>query len=165
MLRRVRRTRSGEVQLRLSDEERRLLRTLPSQLEQLLEEDPEDPSLRRLTPPAYVDQPELEAEYRRFMSDDLRERLLAALATMAETVDADRLSEDQAQRWLAALNSLRLVIGTRLDVSEEMAGADIDPEDPDALLLAVYGYLSWLQDELVDALVGGLPAPRPDAEA
>lgn len=154
--RRVRRTRAGEVVLRLSAEERQVLRALPGQLRHLLVDEPDDPALRRLTPPAYSGDPEHEAEYRRFMGDELRERRLAALALMDETVDAERLSEEQAQAWLAALNSLRLVLGTRLDVTEEMAGAELDPDDPRAPLLALYGYLSWLEDQLVEALAGAL---------
>ncbi|MDP9386808.1 MAG: DUF2017 domain-containing protein [Actinomycetota bacterium] len=154
--RRVRRTRAGEVVLRLSAEERQVLRALPGQLRHLLVDEPDDPALRRLTPPAYSGDPEHEAEYRRFMGDELRERRLAALALMDETVDAERLSEEQAQAWLAALNSLRLVLGTRLDVTEEMAGAELDPDDPQAPLLALYGYLSWLEDQLVEALAGAL---------
>ena len=156
--RRVRRTRNGELQLRLSDEERDLLRKLPDQLREMLDEEPDDPALRRLSPPAYADVEEEahEAEYRRFMGDELRQRRLAALALMGETIDADRLSEEQAQGWLAAINSLRLVLGTRLDVSEEMASAEIDPEDPLAPVLALYGYLSWLEDQMVEALSCGL---------
>lgn len=153
----VRRLRSGEIQLRLSAEERQVLRSLPGQLREAIVDDPDDPSLRRLAPPAYSEEPELEAEYRRFMGDDLRQRTLAALALMGDTADADRLTEEQASAWLSALNSLRLVLGTRLGVTEEMYGADLHPDDPAAPHLALYGYLSWLEDELVGALAGGLP--------
>jgi hypothetical protein len=53
------------------------------------------------------------------------------------------------------LNDLRLVLGTRLDVTEEM-DFDLDPSDPSAAELAVYAYLSWLQEQLVEALAAGL---------
>lgn len=154
--RRVRRTRSGEVTLRLGEEERQVLRSLPGQLRRLLLEEPGDPGLRRLSPPAYAHDAEHESEYRRYMGDDLRDRRLAALEVMDATVDAERLSEEEAQAWLAALNSLRLVLGTRLDISEETAAERVDPDDPQAPALALYGYLSWLEDQLVEALAGGL---------
>ncbi|MGH9164514.1 MAG: DUF2017 family protein [Acidimicrobiales bacterium] len=141
MGRSIRRVRSGGVQLRLGEEERTVLRSLPSQLRELLEEAPEDPSLERLFPPAYLAHPDHDAEYRRLMNDDLRERRLEALAVMEKTADADRLSDDEAGAWLAALNSLRLVLGTRLDVSEDMVGAGIDPDDPRSPGLALYSYL------------------------
>ena len=142
----------GALKLRLRAEERDLLRRLPGQLRELLSDAPDDPALERLFPPAYASDPEHEEEYRRLMGDELRSRHLAALAVLEETVDADRLTAEQAAGWLAALNDLRLVLGTRLDVSEEMLGDDVDPEDPDAPALALYGYLSWLQDQVVEAL-------------
>ncbi len=142
----------GALRLRLRAEERDLLRRLPGQLKELLSDAPDDPALRRLFPPAYSDDLEREAEYRELMADELRSRHLAALAVLEETVDADRLTAEQAAGWLAALNDLRLVLGTRLDVSEDMLGDDVDPDHPDAPALALYGYLSWLQDQVVEAL-------------
>ena len=160
----VSRRRNGELSLRLSAREREVLRTLPGQLRELLLSTPDDPSVRRLHPPAYTDRPSHEEEYRRFMGDDLQESHLAALAVLEESVDADRLSEEQAQGWLSAINALRLVLGTQLDVTEDLDGAGIDPEDPRAPGLALYGYLSWLLDQLVDALAAGLPVVPPDED-
>ena len=54
-------------------------------------------------------------------------------------------------RGSAALESLRLVLGTQLDVTEESYGP-FDPADPDAPRLALYHWLSWLQEEVVQAL-------------
>ena len=159
----VSRLRSGDLRLNLSSEERDVLRTLPDQLEEVLELAPDDPSLRRLSPPAYADRPEHEAEYRRFMGDDLRERQRGDLDVLRRTVDARRLSEEQAHGWLRALNSLRLVLGTQLDISEDLDGSEVDPADPQAPGLALYGYLSWLLDQLVDALAEGLPEVPPEA--
>ncbi|HSH60130.1 MAG TPA: DUF2017 family protein [Acidimicrobiales bacterium] len=152
--RRITRTRNGEIRLRLPHEERELLGGLPAQLRALLREDPDDPALRRLFPPAYSEHPENESEYRRLMGDELMERHLSALAVLEETVGTDQLTPDQAHRWLAALNELRLVLGTRLDVSEDPIGDDVaaDPEDPEVAALGLYHYLSWLQEQLVEAL-------------
>lgn len=153
--RRIERLGGGGLRLALSAEEREVLRDLPGQLRELLAEEPDDPVLQRLFPPAYAGDAEREAEYRRFMGEELKASHLASLAVMEETVDAERLTEDQAAGWLAALNDLRLVLGTRLDVSEEMLGMDVDPSDPDAPTLVLYGYLSWLEEELVEALSSG----------
>jgi Domain of unknown function (DUF2017) len=148
------RTKTGEVRLRLPAEERELLEALPGQLRALLDEDPEDPALRRLFPPAYVENPENESEYRRLMGDDLRERHLSALAVLEETAGAEHLTEEQANGWLSALNDLRLVLGTRLDVGEDTLGSDeeLDPGDPSGPALGLYHYLSWLQEQMVEAL-------------
>lgn len=153
--RRIERTREGEVRLRLPREERELLRSLPAQLRRLLDEAPEDPSLERLFPPAYDDD-ESEAEYRRLMGDELLDGRRKALRVLEETLDRDRLSAEQAQAWLTALNDLRLVLGTRLDVRDETLLASLRPDDPRAPELAVYAYLSWLQEQLVEALEADL---------
>lgn len=144
--------RGGGVKVRIAKEERGVLRGLPTQLRQLMDDAPDDPAVLRLFPPAYRDRPEHEREYRRLMGDDLRERRLAALAAMEDTVDADVLTEEQASGWLRALNDLRLVLGTRLDVQDDTFDHELDESDPRAPALALYGYLSVLEEELVEAL-------------
>ena len=158
----VERLPDGGIRLDLGREEREVLAALPGQLRELLSVAPDDPSVRRLTPPAYADDAGHEAEYRRLMGDDLADRRLAALAVLEETATAERLTEEQAQGWLAALNSLRLVIGTQLDVQEDMDDLGLSPDDPRAPGLALYGYLSGLLDQLVDALAEGLPDVPPE---
>jgi hypothetical protein len=148
--RRVKRMRNGQFQLRLPPEERNLLRTLPHQLRELLATD--DPGLRRLFPPAYVDDPERESEYRRLMADDLMASRKAALDIVEETIDADVLDAEQLTAWMGAVNDLRLVLGTNLDVSEDMDLDDIADDHPSAPIFALYGYLGWLQEQIVAAL-------------
>jgi Domain of unknown function (DUF2017) len=149
--RRLRRTRAGQYQLRLTRAERDLLRSLPGQVRELIETtDPADPSVRRLFPPAYREEEKAEAEYQSLMHDELFEHHRQALAVMEETIDADRLDEDQVVSWLSALNELRLVLGTNLEVTEGLE--PVSPSDPRAPGLALYGYLSWLQEQVVEAL-------------
>jgi Domain of unknown function (DUF2017) len=149
----VHRTRGGRFRLRLTDEEREVLRTLPGQLREILDTD--DPSLRRLHPPAYQDDPEREAEYRRLVRDDLLRQRLQALDVMEATIDASTLDQEQMTAWLAAINDLRLVLGTRLDVTEEIYEEGIPPEDPRAATFALYQYLGWLEEQVVAALAAG----------
>jgi hypothetical protein len=141
----VKRTRSGRFQLHLSGMERDLLRSLPGQLRELLGTD--DPSLKRLFPPAYPDDPALEAEYRKLVRDDLVSGRTAALDVMAATVDATDLDEQQLTGWLSALNDIRLVLGTQLDVSEDDIGADTPRYE-------LYRYLTYLEEMVVEALAG-----------
>ena len=149
--RRIERTPRGDIRLRLPRDERALLRSLPGQLRRLLVEAPEDPSLERLFPPAY-DDAESEAEYRGLMGDELLEGRRRALRVIEETLDEDRLTKEQAEAWLTALNDLRLVLGTRLDVTDDMLLERLRPDDPDAFEISLYAYLSWLQEQLVEAL-------------
>jgi hypothetical protein len=141
----------GAVELRLSRDERSLLAGLVEELGALLDGAPGDPSLRRLFPPAY-DEEDDERAYRDLMGGELLDGRRAALQLVAETVDHDRLSAEEAETWLRALNDLRLVLGTRLDVQEDTFAEELDQNDPRAPALAVYGYLSWLQEQLVAAL-------------
>src|SRR5436305_8789472 len=94
---RVKRSRNGRYSIRLPDEERELLRRLPGQLRELLGTD--DPSLRRLFPPAYLDDPEKDADYQRLTRDELLMRHEQSLATMEETIDAAELDEEQLHAW------------------------------------------------------------------
>jgi hypothetical protein len=141
----------GGVELRLSRDERSLLAGLAAELRALLDGAPGDPSLRRLFPPAYDDEDD-ERAYRDLMGGELLDGRRAALELVAETVDHDRLSAEEADTWLRALNDLRLVLGTRLDVQEDMFATEPDLSDPRGHALAVYAYLSWIQEQLIEAL-------------
>jgi hypothetical protein len=141
----------GGVEVRLSRDERSLLAGLVEELRALLDGAPGDPSLRRLFPPAY-DEADDEQAYRDLMGGELLDGRRAALQLVTETVDRERLSAEEAETWLRALNDLRLVLGTRLDVQEDTFAEELDQNDPRAPALAVYGYLSWLQEQLVAAL-------------
>lgn len=147
---RVRRRRDGSFVVDLPEHERGLLRSLLGQLRALLLAG--EGGLQRLFPPAYADDPEREAEYRAMVHDDLLERHLASLDTVEATLDATSVDEVQLMTWMGAVNDLRLVLGTRLDVSEDMGM--IDPDHPDAGVFAVYDYLTWLLDQIVDAVSG-----------
>ena len=149
--RRVRRHRDGTYELKLPEEERRLLRSLPDQLRTLLSAPTADPSLERLFPPAYLDDAEREEEFRRLMRADLLERKQATLSLLESTVDKPRLTEDELLAWMGALNDLRLVLGTQLDVSDDPS-YDVPDDSPDAGAFAVYSYLGWLQEHVVAAL-------------
>jgi hypothetical protein len=141
----------GAVELRLSGDDRSLLAGLVDELRALLDGAPGDPSLRRLFPPAY-DEEDDERAYRELMGGELLDGRRAALELVAETVDRDRLSAEEAETWLRALNDLRLVLGTRLDVQEDTFAEELRPDDLRAPALAVYAYLSWIQEQLVEAL-------------
>jgi hypothetical protein len=149
--RRIERTGDGDYVLRLAEEERALLRRLPGDLRSLLEAAPEDPALRRLFPHAYEDERD-EAAYRELMGNELLEGRRRSLQVLAETAEAERLTGEQAQAWLTALNDLRLVLGTRLEVADDTLLEELAADDPRAPELALYAYLSWLQEQLVEAL-------------
>ena len=155
--RRVRRAHGGTYELHLPAVERELVVNLVDQLRDLLTATTDDPSVRRLFPTAYNEDPERDREYQQLVRDELLERRLASLATVEQTAEAETVDEEELSAWLTAINDVRLVLGTRLDVTEDLAAVDAD--DPDAPAYAVYDYLGFLVSEVVDALAGGLPPP------
>jgi hypothetical protein len=151
---RVKRVRGGRFALRISGAERDVLRSLPAQLRQLMtgQDAGANPDLRRLFPTAYPDDPEKAAEYDGMVRDDLVAQRLAAIDVMERTIDSDRLSEEELLAWLSSINDLRLVLGTRLDVAEDLSELGVTPDDPRAESLALYAYLSILEEDAVAAL-------------
>jgi Domain of unknown function (DUF2017) len=148
--RQIQRDVDGSVRLHLQPHDVALLQELLDDLETLLE-DPDDPAVRRLFPPAHTDR-ENEEQYRSLVGDQLLAGRTKALATVRDTLGRDTLAPDEADAWLRALNDLRLVLGTRLDVTEDLDFEKVDVNDPRGRELAIYGYLSWLQEQLVDSL-------------
>jgi hypothetical protein len=115
---------------------------------------PDDPALARLLPDAYPDDPDASGEFRRYTERDLRAGKVAAAKTVLATLPAGggrvSLSEPQAQTWLRTLNDIRLALGVRLGITEEMDR--VGPDDPRFGALAVYDWLSGMQESLVHAL-------------
>ena len=118
---------------------------------------PSDPALARLLPEAYRDDDRAAGEFRRLTESSLRrdkvssaERLLAALP--ADGPGEVRLDPETTESWLATINDVRLALGTRLEVTEEMA--EPDPEDPDAPAYVVYLWLTELQGVLIEVADG-----------
>ena len=62
------------------------------------------------------------------------------------------VDEETMIAFVQAINGLRLVLGTMLDVSEDIDPDDIDDADPLAGEHHLYNFLSWLLDWAVRAL-------------
>jgi hypothetical protein len=119
----------------------------------------EDPALARLFPVAYED-PDHAEEYRRYTYTELHAAKVAGLEQLArqltELPPHVVLDDDSAQVWLSALNDLRLVVGSRIGLTEDNADEldALPPDDLRAYLYGVYVVLTSLQDSLVEALAG-----------
>ena len=155
-MRRIRAKRNGQFQIRLEPPERELLRGLPTQAGVLMDTERDDPSLLRLFPNAYPDDKSANADYKNLVGEELFRHHRQALDILAETADLTEIDEPQLHQWLGALEVLRLVLGTQLDVDE----SDRRPPagDPQSPRYAVYHYLGGLQSEVIDALAATLPA-------
>lgn len=148
---RIRRSPGGGVRVELSEDERNLLRQVAGELRVLLEAEPDDPSLRRLYPSAHEDA-EREREYRELTRGQLAAGRRRTLDVLEDTAGREELRAEEADAWLRALNDARLVLGTRLEVTEDYDWESLDEATPRAQELALYAYLSWLQEQLVEAI-------------
>jgi Domain of unknown function (DUF2017) len=151
----IRRRRDGRYALRLDPDVRTVLVSLAEQLSPVLS--PHEPMTRRLFPPAYTDDDDqgAEREYRALVDGALLNHHQQALAVTAKTANAEILDESELNAWLSAIGSIRLVLGTRLDVSEDMAPPE--PDDPAAPEYALYELLGQLQYLIIEVLAEELP--------
>lgn len=149
----------GDFDVDIERDQRDVLRGLPSQLRELLSGSTAetDAALRRLFPTADLEDPVHAAEFDRMVRDDLTAQRRSAIEKMERTIDAGRLSEEELVGWLGVVNDLRLVLGTRLNVTEETTPDDFEAGDPDAHTYALYAYLSYLEEQIVEALSASKP--------
>lgn len=150
----------GSFRVSLAPDVRELLVHLFGELRDVLTQaNSDDPALRRLFPTAYHDDPERDAEYHDLMRGELVASRLAAISRVSEALGAaERLEPDEMDLFLQALNALRLLLGTMLDVAENEADdVSRDPEDPVAAQTHLYSYLGWLLESAVAAAMAVIP--------
>jgi hypothetical protein len=142
---------------------------LVSQFAELLDESDDaaaDPALQRLVPDAYADA-ESAREFREVTETELLGRrradgavVLASLADAAQIPDDPddprlvaiveiALDDEQTRAWLRTLAAVRLVLATRLGVTQE---DDHDADDP---RFGIYDWLGYRLDGLVAAIDAG----------
>ncbi len=91
------------------------------------------------------------------MRDELVASRLAGIETVSNVLGRSgrkvTLDEAQMVAFMQAVNGVRLVLGTLLDVTED--DELVDPEEvDDTPEYHLYGYLSWVLDSSVQALSG-----------
>ena len=162
-LRRFRRGPGDSLILSLAPEEAEFLVLLPVELREVFDGPLDDPAGKRLFPAAYLDPTEeaAETQWKAMVHPDLMRQRLDALALVATSLErATRegewmelsLEPDDVQAWLGVLNDVRLVLGTRLGVTED--DQQITPDDPRAGAYSVYAWLTGLQGDLIEQLLG-----------
>ena len=168
--RRIRPDGHGGYELRLPGPERALLTSLPEQLDGLLGGlDPEaldtealPGSLARLLPAAYPRDADADAAFARSSRPELLAAQRKDLAVLAQVAKQGAATAEELEATCSALNDLRLVLGTALDVTEDPRG--VDEHHPSFPQWVCYSYLSHLQEEIIEALSGILPPPAPGAD-
>lgn len=110
----------GRYRIRWTAGDRQMLDTLAAEIDALLAAD--DESLVRWFPPAYGTDEDRSKEYAALARDELVASKRAALGVVMGSFDRPEVTEDDLHSIMRALNDLRLVLGTRLDVSEDEPG-------------------------------------------
>lgn len=124
---------------------------------------PQDSTLSRLLPDFVADQPGRPADpganglLRSLHEPEIIDAKIAAAQHLLDTLPVGggrvELTEADANAWIAAVNDLRLALGTMLGIGPE--GPDRLPaENPMAAHLDVYHWLTVLQEYLVLGLMG-----------
>ncbi len=174
------RRRPGGVSVRLTAAEAGVLRQLVSDVLDLLggpeagnddplgglgtdPQPPADPALARLLPDGYRDDPQAAGELRRLTESSLRAEKVRNAQAVLDTLPAKGGSitlagDEAAQGWLRALNDVRLALGARLEVTEEMdlaAEVATEPTSDRSYALVVYDWLGWLQETLIRSVAPG----------
>jgi hypothetical protein len=152
----IRRRADGTFGWKLTKNEREVLTHLAKDFRALLtaETPSSDPSLQRLFPPARTDDPVEELEYERKVGDSLLATKLEQLTILERCAASRVLSEEDVLACMRAVNDLRLVLGTRLDVREDSDPADFAGDPERRSTFELYAYLSWLLESLIDAMSG-----------
>ena len=115
--------------------------------------------MARLFPPALPEDDVLgNLEWEQQHGNELLLGKLEALDVVDRTLDREELTEDELLAWLGSLNSIRLVVGTRLGVTEESTERDFQGDGETAQMFALYGYLTWLEGWVIQALDDELTA-------
>lgn len=143
----------GRFDVELPPEVRQTIADLAAGLEELVTQDV--PETKRLFPTAYPDDPEKDAGYQIFARDQLIEQRSETAEILRRTAHNDILTADELGAWMGAVNDARLVLGTRLDVSED--DQDINFDDPDAEAHILYHQLGVLLHHMVEAMSTTLP--------
>ena len=162
--------RDGMLVATLSEPERELLQRLPEELRSAYESTDRDDDVHgRLFPRAYLDPTEesAEDEWQELVYPELLRERLDALARVVQALETAepgsggarvlRLGPDDVPALLGVLNDARLALGTRLDVQDDTDLGDVDEHHPDAYGYMVYAWLTQLEGDLVDTLLGELP--------
>jgi len=143
----------------LGNDEATIIRRLTGELRSMLS-DPEPDAgnhalLARLFPVVHPDDEEMEAEYQRLMREELVQSKLSAFDIVDGVLSGDGLvDEHQLLAVMQSVNSIRLVLGTMLGVTDDPDADEVTPGLEDSAEYHLYSYMSWLLEWCVRALTG-----------
>ncbi len=150
-------TRSGDgFTLHIGADEREVVARLLGELRDMQTNPDAADAVARLFPVVHPGDAREEEEWQRLMRDELITSRSAAIDTVVGVLQRPGrkvpITADEMQAFIQAVNSIRLVLGTVLDVGEDED--DLAPELLESPEYGLYGYLSFVLDASVRVLSG-----------
>jgi hypothetical protein len=150
-------TRSGDgFTLHIGADEREVVARLLGELRDMQTNPDAADAVARLFPVVHPGDAHEEEEWQRLMRDELITSRSAAIDTVVGVLQRPGrkvpITADEMQAFIQAVNSIRLVLGTVLDVGEDED--DLPPELLESPEYGLYGYLSFVLDASVRVLSG-----------
>jgi hypothetical protein len=125
-----------------------------------------DPAVKRLLPDARSDDREAgSAQFRQLAQEDIRQEKIADLQRAYALLQSGSLmlNQKEAEAFSRALNQVRLVLSSRLNIETERdaervhhVGSVEQATDVESYMALLYNFVSWLQETLMQALIGDL---------
>lgn len=126
-----------------------------------------DPAVQRLLPDARSDQDSESGseQFRQLAQDDIRQDKIADLQRAYALLQSGSLmlTQMEAEAFSRALNQVRLVLSSRLNIENEQdaervhrVGSVDQATDVESYMALLYNFVSWLQETLMQALIGDL---------
>jgi hypothetical protein len=126
-----------------------------------------DPAVKRLLPDGRSgpDEESGSEQFRQLSQDDIRQEKIADLQRSYALLQSGSLmlSQKEAEAFSRALNQVRLVLSSRLNIETERdaervhkIGSVEQATDVESYMALLYNFVSWLQESLMQALIGDL---------
>jgi len=140
------------IEVLFGEQERRVVALALQLVEGVDATDTDDPAAARLNYRAHPDEPEADERFRRLTAQLLDDARAEDRRRFADTLRQDRLDIEEAEAWIRVIGEARLVLASRLGITEDGWEDGMDPAtaSPQMLLLHVLGQV---QDGLVQALL------------
>ena len=146
----------------LRKEERSAVAAILEQFRQLLVGG-KDPSLLRFQPPVHIHDRRASEEFWEMTGDSLLRHRLEAIETVEAGLDGAPLDDDAVAAWMQTINSVRLYLGSTLEVGAATFNPPQEGDQPrQAARYALYEWLGGLLEQLVLVATTDLPAGSDD---
>ncbi|HJF14516.1 MAG TPA: DUF2017 domain-containing protein [Enteractinococcus helveticum] len=127
----------------------------------------DDPAVKRLLPDARSgdDAHHGSEQFRQLAQDDIRQQKITDLQRAYALLQSGSLmlNRAEAESFSRALNQVRLVLSSRLKITDEQdaervhaIGSVDQATDVESYMALLYNFVSWLQETLMQALIGDI---------